>query len=115
MAPSIASFFSQPKLDQPMNNNSEDESSLKQRNEELQRELKSSLEREERMREELMSTTQRLAIVEEAEERLCSQLGDLEAEAVDEARFYQTQIRSLMQKLSQAQNLLQSSNLLLSQ
>ncbi|PIA34999.1 hypothetical protein AQUCO_03700330v1 [Aquilegia coerulea] len=77
--------------------------SLRRRNEELERELKISLEREQLMRQELDKTTQRLRVVEDAEERLCSQLGDLEAEAVDQARFYHAQIRSLMQQLSQAQ------------
>ncbi|XP_026397951.1 protein RESPONSE TO LOW SULFUR 3-like [Papaver somniferum] len=83
---------------------------LRQRNEELEVELKKSLEREERMRRELEKTTQRLYVVEEAEERLCSQLGELEAEALDHVRLYQAQIRSLHEQLSQAQTLLQSVN-----
>ncbi|KAI3871832.1 hypothetical protein MKX03_027739 [Papaver bracteatum] len=83
---------------------------LRQRNEELEIELKKSLEREERMRRELEKTTQRLYVVEEAEERLCSQLGELEAEALDHVRLYQAQIRSLNEQLSQAQTLLQSIN-----
>ncbi|KAF8379857.1 hypothetical protein HHK36_029306 [Tetracentron sinense] len=53
-------------------------------------------------------TSQRLRAVEEAEEMLCSQLGELEAEAVDQARAYHAQIKSLMHQLSQAQLLLQS-------
>lgn len=86
--------------------------SLRKRNEELERELRRNLEREERTREELQRSIQKLRIVEEAEERLCSQLGDLEAEAVDQARLYQTQIKVLMERLSHAQKLLQSANLL---
>ncbi|KAI3922358.1 hypothetical protein MKX01_006047 [Papaver californicum] len=83
---------------------------LRQRNEELQIELKKSMEREEAMRRELEKTTQRLYVAEEAEERLCSQLGELEAEALDHVRLYQAQIRSLNEQLSQAQSLLQSFN-----
>ncbi|KAI3895580.1 hypothetical protein MKW98_025371 [Papaver atlanticum] len=83
---------------------------LRQRNEELEIELKKSLEREERTRRELEKTTQRLYVVEEAEERLCSQLGELEAEALDHVRLYRAQIRSLSEQLSQAQTLLQSIN-----
>ncbi|MCL7037913.1 hypothetical protein MKW94_006492 [Papaver nudicaule] len=83
---------------------------MRQRNEELESELQKSLEREEKMRAELEKTTERLYVVEEAEERLCSQLGELEAEALDHIRLYQDQIRSLNEQLSQAQSLLQSVN-----
>ncbi|MCL7028651.1 hypothetical protein MKW94_006828 [Papaver nudicaule] len=83
---------------------------MKQRNEELESELQKSLEREEQMRAELEKTTERLYVVEEAEERLCSQLGELEAEALDHIRLYQDQIRSLNEQLSQAQSLLKSVN-----
>ncbi|KAI3987009.1 hypothetical protein MKX01_039944 [Papaver californicum] len=83
---------------------------LRQRNEELERELKKSLEREEAMRRQLEKTTQRLHVAEEAEERLCSQLGELEAEALDHVRLYQAKIRSLNEQLSQAQTLLQPFN-----
>ncbi|KAF5190641.1 hypothetical protein FRX31_019772 [Thalictrum thalictroides] len=63
------------------------------------------------MRQELNKTTQKLRLVEDAEERLCSQLGDLEAEAVDQARLYHAQVTSLMQRLSQAQKLLHQHNI----
>ncbi|KAL5719322.1 hypothetical protein ACHQM5_012117 [Ranunculus cassubicifolius] len=118
MAPSLA-FLPSPSTQhkqQPfMKASGEEENalSLRKRNEELERELRDSLEREERTREELQRAIQRLEIVEDAEERLCSQLGDLEAEAVDQARLYQSQITVLMQRLSHAQKLLQSANLLL--
>ncbi|CAI9295566.1 unnamed protein product [Lactuca saligna] len=58
---------------------------LRRRNEELERELKRSLEREEKMKMELQKTWERLRVAEEAEEHLCSQLGELEAEAMDQA------------------------------
>ncbi|KAI3941306.1 hypothetical protein MKW92_033537 [Papaver armeniacum] len=83
---------------------------LRQRNEELAKELNKSLMREEKMKRELEKTTHRLYVVEEAEERLCSQLGDLEAEALEYVRSYQAQIQALNEQLSKAQSLLQSIN-----
>ncbi|KAG9455369.1 hypothetical protein H6P81_008273 [Aristolochia fimbriata] len=79
------------------------EEALRRRNDELERELRRSAEREERMREELEKTRERLRVVEDAEERLCYQLGELEAEAVDQAREYHSQIRALMEQLAAAQ------------
>ncbi|GKB64181.1 retrotransposon protein, putative, ty1-copia subclass [Tanacetum coccineum] len=81
---------------------------LKRRNEELERELKRSLEREEKMKNELQKTWQRLRVAEDAEERLCSQLGELEAEAVDQARAYRERLVSLMEQLSVAQKFIES-------
>ncbi|XP_059628876.1 protein RESPONSE TO LOW SULFUR 3-like [Cornus florida] len=89
----------------------EEEELMKKRNEELERELKESLEREEKMKQELQRTWQRLMVAEEAEERLCTQLGELEAEAVDQARAYQARLLSLMDQLSLAQKLLQSASI----
>ncbi|KAI9156601.1 hypothetical protein LWI28_009293 [Acer negundo] len=83
-----------------------EEEELRKRNEELERELKKSQEREEQMKVELRNTWQRLQLAEEAEERLCSQLGELEAEAVDQARDYHARILSLISQLSQANKLL---------
>jgi cell division septum initiation protein DivIVA len=82
------------------------ESELEKRNEELEKELKESKEREEQMRRQLQSACERLRVAEEAEERLCSQLGELEAEAVYQARDYHDRIVSLMDQLSRAQSLL---------
>lgn len=79
---------------------------LKKRNEELERELRESQEREEQMRTELLRAWERLRIAEDAEEHLCSQLGELEAEAVDQARSYHARIASLMDQLARAQQLL---------
>merc|ERR1711974_336156 len=81
---------------------------LRRRNEELERELKISLEREEKMKNELQKTWQRLRVAEDAEERLCSQLGELEAEAVDQARAYRERLVSLMEQLSVAQKVIES-------
>ncbi|KAL1539820.1 protein RESPONSE TO LOW SULFUR 3-like [Salvia divinorum] len=76
------------------------EAALRRRNEELERELRESLEREERTRAELTRAMERLMLTEEAEERLCSQLGELEAEAVGQAREYRARIMELMEQLS---------------
>ncbi|CAN4085586.1 unnamed protein product [Withania somnifera] len=81
---------------------------LRRRNKELEKALKKSIEREEKMREELNKTWERLRVAEEAEERLCSQLGEFEAEAVDQAREYRTRVINLMDQLSLAQKLLES-------
>ncbi|KAJ9173884.1 hypothetical protein P3X46_016976 [Hevea brasiliensis] len=79
---------------------------LEKRNEELERALKESKEREDQMREDLRRAWERLRVAEEAEERLCLQLGELEAEGVNQARAYNARILSLMDQLSQALNLL---------
>ncbi|CAA2968098.1 Hypothetical predicted protein [Olea europaea subsp. europaea] len=84
---------------------------LQKRNEELGKELKRSLEREENMKQELQRMSERLRVAEEAEERLCSQLGELEAEAVDQARSYRSRLMSLMEQLSAAQKLLQQASI----
>ncbi|XP_071690262.1 protein RESPONSE TO LOW SULFUR 3-like [Rutidosis leptorrhynchoides] len=81
---------------------------LRRRNEELERELKRSLEREEKMKTELQKTWQRLRVAEDAEERLCSQLGELEAEAMDQARDYRQRLVTLMEQLSVAQKVIES-------
>ena len=95
-------------LDEVKQQPADQEVVLRKRNEELERELRKSKEREERMKEELRRTWDRLRVAEEAEERLCVQLGELEAEAVDYARDYHARVLSLMDQLSQAQKLLQS-------
>lgn len=84
----------------------EEEVVLRKRNEDLERELKKSKEREEQMRLELQRACERLRLAEDAEERLCSQLGELEAEAVNQARDYHARILALMDQLSQAHQLL---------
>ncbi|KAK8530718.1 hypothetical protein V6N13_030660 [Hibiscus sabdariffa] len=80
----------------------EEAKELRKRNEELEKELRESREREEQMRKELRKVWERLRVAEEAEERLCSQLGELEAESVNQARAYNAHIVSLMAQLSKA-------------
>lgn len=75
-------------------------SSLRVRNMELERELKKSIEREERMKEELMRALTRLRVAEEAEERLCFQLGELEADSLDQARQYRAHLARFMEHLN---------------
>ncbi|KAH6813623.1 hypothetical protein C2S51_022641 [Perilla frutescens var. frutescens] len=104
MAPSIAIPSAAPPQQK------KGEAALRRRNEELERELKESLEREARMREELARAMGRLRVAEEAEERLCSQLGELKAEAVDEAREYRARIFELLEQLSGATKLLQKTS-----
>ncbi|PON31470.1 hypothetical protein TorRG33x02_205290 [Trema orientale] len=91
--------------------NLEEDQTLKKRNEELEQELRRSQEREEEMKTELVKAWRRLRVAEEAEERLCSQLGELEAEAVDQARSDHARIVSLMDQLSRAQQLLQAASI----
>ncbi|EYU45350.1 hypothetical protein MIMGU_mgv11b014199mg [Erythranthe guttata] len=62
---------------------------LQKRNEELEKELRHSLEREEKMKKELQSIRERLL---------------LEAEGVDHAREYRAHIMSLTEKITVAKN-----------
>lgn len=82
------------------------ERELKKRNEELEEELKRSKEREDHVRRQLRAALDRLSVAEDAEERLCVQLGDLEAEALQQAREYHARIVSLVDQLSRAHSLL---------
>ncbi|KAK7275916.1 hypothetical protein RIF29_17042 [Crotalaria pallida] len=79
-------------------------SELKKRNEELEEELRKSREREEHVQRQLLEAWERVRVAEEAEERLCIQLGELEAEAVQQARDYHARIVSLMDQLSRITN-----------
>ncbi|KAK7301027.1 hypothetical protein RJT34_11882 [Clitoria ternatea] len=79
---------------------------MRKRNEELEEELRESREREEHVKRQLRVALDRLRVAEDAEERLCSQLGDLEAEALQQAREYHARVFSLMDQLSQAYALL---------
>ncbi|GFQ02159.1 hypothetical protein PHJA_002359800 [Phtheirospermum japonicum] len=62
------------------------------------------------MKEELTRAWRRLTVAEEAEERLCCQLGELEAEAVDQAREYRARVMELMEQLSDAQKLIREAS-----
>ncbi|KAI7995668.1 Protein RESPONSE TO LOW SULFUR 2 [Camellia lanceoleosa] len=66
-----------------------------------------TIQKEEKMKQELQRTWERLRVAEEAEERLCS--GEL-GRAIDQARAYRSRIFSLMDQLSAAQKLLSSSD-----
>ena len=90
-----------------MATNYEENYDLKKRNEELERNLRESLVREKKTKEELYKALERVRVAEDGEEMLCSQLGDLEAESVDQARDFQARMLALMDQLSHAQQLLQ--------
>ncbi|XP_010519580.1 PREDICTED: uncharacterized protein LOC104798994 [Tarenaya hassleriana] len=66
---------------------------LRRRNGELEKEV-------EEMREDMMRMWRRLQVAEEAEERLCSQLAELEAESLHQARDYHSRILFLLDQLS---------------
>ncbi|OEL20845.1 hypothetical protein BAE44_0018141 [Dichanthelium oligosanthes] len=65
------------------------------RNAELEREVAA-------LRAELGAARRRAETAEEAEERLCVQLGDAEVEAVEIARAYQEQVEELARELAAA-------------
>eukprot|EP01018_Ginkgo_biloba_P026359 Gb_25232 [translate_table: standard] len=79
---------------------------VRARNMQLEQQLKESQRHENELRAQLEEMRIRLSTVEEAEERLCSQLGDLEAEAVEQAQSYSREINSLKQRLTEMENLL---------
>ncbi|KAF5810104.1 putative protein response to low sulfur [Helianthus annuus] len=81
---------------------------LKRRSEELERELMKSLQREEKMKAELQRLREKVRVAEEAEERLCSQVGDLEAETVDHAQEYRSHLVGLMEQLGAAHKFIES-------
>ncbi|XP_040383959.1 uncharacterized protein LOC121055511, partial [Oryza brachyantha] len=86
-----------------------DASEAMRRNAELEKAAAEAAAREERLRRELEAALARLAVAEEAEERLCVQLGELEAEAVAEAVEYQQQVRELSERLALMDAVLRSS------
>ncbi|RCV05646.1 hypothetical protein SEVIR_1G098900v4 [Setaria viridis] len=68
---------------------------LRRRNAELEREVAA-------LRAELGAARRRADTAEEAEERLCAQLGDAEVEAVEIAREYQARVEDLARELAAA-------------
>ncbi|CAH8376758.1 unnamed protein product [Eruca vesicaria subsp. sativa] len=66
---------------------------LRRKNVELEREM-------EEMKKEMVQLWRRTLVAEEAEERLCSQLGELEVESLDQAREYQSRIFFLVDQIS---------------
>ncbi|KAJ1694195.1 hypothetical protein LUZ63_010893 [Rhynchospora breviuscula] len=87
---------------------------LKRRNTQLEEQLKDFKEKEKVLRTELERTRMRLHFIEEAEERLCCQMGELEAEAVAQARVYQQHVKELSDQLTAALGLLRSTNSVIS-
>ncbi|CAL4917504.1 unnamed protein product [Urochloa decumbens] len=84
---------------------------IRRRNADLERAVAEAAAREERLRRELEAALARLAVAEEAEERLCVQLGELEAEAVMQAVEYQERVRTLSERLAFADGVLRSSGI----
>lgn len=65
---------------------------LRRRNIELEREV-------EEMKTEMIRLWQRTVVAEEAEERLCSQLAEMEVESLDQARDYHDRMVFLMDQI----------------
>lgn len=83
---------------------------LRLTNKRLLQQLEESRRQQAEMRAELEETRVRLLTVREAEERLCSQLGEFEAESVEQARAYNQEILSLTQRLKHAEHLISAAN-----
>ncbi|KAM0945598.1 putative protein response to low sulfur [Dioscorea sansibarensis] len=83
---------------------------LRRRNAELEREVKEGREREGRLARDLKRVLEKLQRAEEAEERLCAQLGELEAESMAQARSYHRRIEELGDRLAKAQRMPDSSS-----
>ncbi|KAL2921584.1 Protein RESPONSE TO LOW SULFUR 1 [Bienertia sinuspersici] len=116
MAPTIAVYSSEYNTKNFVDNNNRGNEKgnvemLRKRNEQLEKELKESLKREEKMKEQLQKVWERVSVAEEAEDRLCSQLGDFEVEAVEQAREYHARIADLTDQLNHAHMLLKSNSI----
>ncbi|CAN8278433.1 unnamed protein product [Cochlearia groenlandica] len=72
---------------------SEEAEELRRRNGELERQV-------EEMKKEMLQLWRRAVVAEEAEERLCSQMAELEVESLDQAREYQSRIVFLVDQIS---------------
>ncbi|CAN8252206.1 unnamed protein product [Cochlearia groenlandica] len=64
----------------------------------------------EEMKKEMFRLWRRTEVAEEAEERLCSQLAELEAESLDQARDYHSRIIFLVNELSRVSSSSSSSS-----
>ncbi|KAJ3690611.1 hypothetical protein LUZ61_019775 [Rhynchospora tenuis] len=84
---------------------------LRRRNVELEKELSENKERECALMADLERTNKRLSLAEEAEERLCVQLGELEAEAIEQVHMYRHHIKALSEQLELAKKVLMRSGL----
>ncbi|GLJ07139.1 hypothetical protein SUGI_0059560 [Cryptomeria japonica] len=79
---------------------------LRSKNVQLKQVAEESQKHQAHLQAELEKMRMRLLKTEEAEESLCSQLGELEADSVLQARNYNHQITSLKHQLAQMQALL---------
>ncbi|XP_066317687.1 protein RESPONSE TO LOW SULFUR 3-like [Miscanthus floridulus] len=99
MAPSISIGTAAPSSSAGVNKKSaagvDEAELLRRRNAELEREVAA-------LRLELGAARRRAETAEEAEERLCEQLGDAEVEALELARAYQAQVQALAAELAAA-------------
>uniref|UniRef100_M4DN87 Uncharacterized protein n=2 Tax=Brassica campestris TaxID=3711 RepID=M4DN87_BRACM len=71
---------------------------LRRRSRELEREV-------EEMKTAMLELWRRTVMAEEAEERLCSQLAELEVESLDQARDYHDRVVFLMDQISRLSSL----------
>jgi len=112
---SFASPFEKAKNVNDVNEGIEDKKEEEMRelrliNQRLLQQLEESRRQEAEMRAELEETRIRFLTVREAEERLCTQLGEFEAESVEQARAYNQEIISLTQRLKHAEHLISAAN-----
>ncbi|KAL9235818.1 hypothetical protein vseg_010552 [Gypsophila vaccaria] len=77
---------------------------LRKRNSELESALRDSKQSEQHLSHQLSKALERVRVAKEAEELLCSQLSDLEVEAVEHARDFHAQISTLKLQLLQIQS-----------
>jgi predicted RNase H-like nuclease (RuvC/YqgF family) len=95
MAPAMFLGFETPASGAAKKKQEEDAELLRRRNAELEREVAA-------LRAELDAARRRAETAEEAEERLCVQLGEAEVEAVELARAYQAHVEELVRELAVA-------------
>jgi len=95
MAPSVSTGAATPSRRKGAAAGVEEAELLRGRNAELEREVAA-------LRAELGAARRRAETAEEAEERLCVQLGEAEVEAVEIARAYQGRVEELARELAAA-------------
>lgn len=83
--------------------------SLRKRNKELEKEVKEGRERNDLLQQQLTHAKARLRVAEEAEERLSVEIGELEADALEYARAYESYIEQLLDQLASAQKIMAAS------
>ncbi|KAF3335605.1 hypothetical protein FCM35_KLT20112 [Carex littledalei] len=83
--------------------------SLRKRNKELEKEANEGREREDLLRQRLMHARARLRVVEEAEERLSVEIGELEGDALEQTRAYESHIQQMLDQLALAHKIIAAS------